>query len=515
MNLELKPSWFDKTLAAFSPAMALKRLYGKQVFHNFAYDAARSTTRRNQAPQNINPNDYSKQRDRLQLMREAEDIENNFAPAKTINRKYAMYVAPTSYHAQSGDSKLDKDIEEYLNLEWFPNSDVTGRYNFFQQMNFGVIGKNRAGDYGWAYMRPGLAPDVTDIDEILKYPFQIQSVEADRIGGVWQNVVDENYVAGLIIGEYGRVDAYRVFHRAMAIGQYTDPHDIPFDQFVHYTDPMRLDMYRGVSMLDTGSANLRDLYELSEYIKAKAKLAGALTVFTNSNGVVQGMDAGDPYNTNNFPNNQAALQQDIYHGQINHIMQGQDIKFPETVSPGTETQYLINLCLKMVAWSYNLPFSFAIDANELGGVSSRLESEQAKAEFNRGRGILEPHAHRIKNAALIDATAKGLFPVKYAKKMQKGRWGYRPHPQPDIGKEASAAAQMFDRGLLDELGYWTENGIDPETVVQNKVRWYQMKQEAADAIGAKVEDIFGAGPVMEGAASAKAQADLPQNQPQE
>lgn len=520
MREEVKPSWVDRQLAKISPGFAIRRLAQKQAWHNFSYDAAKATTRRGQAPQNINPNDFQKQRDRLQLLREAEDIENNFAPAKTINRKYAMYVAPVSYHAQTGDTGLDSAVEQWLNREWFPNCDITQRYNFFKMLEFGVIGKNRGGDYGWAFMRPGLEdlPTINGevpVEEAVKLPLRIQAVEPDRLGGVYQNVVSENYVAGVIVGKYGEPIAYRVFRRAMVVGQYYDPVDVPADQFVHYTDPMRIDMYRGVSMLDTGSANLRDLYELTEYIKAKAKLAGALTVFTNSDGATVGNQAEDPYSTNNFPNNQSGLQQDIYHGQINHLPYGRDIKFPENASPGSETQYLINLCLKMVAWSYNLPYSFAVDANELGGVSSRLESEQAKAEFDRGRAVLEPHAHRIKNAALIDACAKGIFDAKYADKITRGRFGYRPHPQPDIGKEASAAAQLFDRGLLDPIDYWIENKGDPETVAMNMGRWWKIKENTAKYFGAKVDDIFGAGPVLEGAASAKAQADLPQNQPKE
>lgn len=510
MNREIRPTWFDRALAVVSPRHAIMRLAQRQAWHSFAYDAAQATTRRNQAPHNINPNDFQKQRDRLQLMREAEDIENNFAPAKTINRKYAMYVAPISYHAQTGDAGLSKAVEEWLNLEWFPNCDITGRYDFFKMMEFGVIGKNRGGDYGWAFMRPGLEQFHGNIpeEEIVRLPFRIQAVEPDRLGGIYQNVVSEDYVGGVVIGNYGEPKAFRVFRRAMTVGQYYDPVDVPADQFVHYTDPMRIDMYRGVSMLDTGSASLRDLYELTEYIKGKAKLAGALTVFTGSNGAVAGNMAEDPYNTNNFPNNQAGMQQDIHHGQINHLPNGTDIKFPETASPGSETQYLINLCLKMTAWSYNLPFSFAIDNTELGGVSSRLESEQAKAEFARGRSVLEPRAHRIKNAALIDATAKRIFPSKYLERIVKGRFGYRPHPQPDIGREASADTQLFDRGLLDPIGFWIENQGDPESVANNMGRWWQIKKNVADELGVPMEDIFGAGPVMEGAASAKAQADV-------
>jgi capsid protein len=287
MTPEFKASWFDKALGRVSPSAAIKRLAAKQVLHQFAYDGARATHKRMQAPQNMNPNDFSKQRDRLQLMREAEDLENNFAPAKMLNRKYAMYVAPVGYHAATGNPALDSKIDAYLTEKWFPHADVTGRYDFFKMMEFGVMGMNRAGDYGWAYVRPG-SEGMTDPNEIVKCPLKLQAVEADRLGGIWNNVVSNDYVGGIILGRYGEPVAYRVYRRGLAVQDYNDPVDVPAGQFVHYTDPMRIDTYRGVTKLETAVTNLRDLYEMVDFLKGKAKLASALTVFTNSNGVVQG-----------------------------------------------------------------------------------------------------------------------------------------------------------------------------------------------------------------------------------
>jgi capsid protein len=487
----------DRIAEAISPKWAASRVLSRFALHNFAYDGARATTRRAQAPSNINPNDFSKQRDRLQLLREAEDLENNFAPAKTINRKYAMYVAPTSYHAQTGDSKLDRDVEDWLNAEWFPNCDITGRWDFFSMMAFGVLGMNRGGDYGWAFMRPGYDERMS-LEDVSGLPFRIQGVEPDRLGGVYQNVVQENYIAGITLGRYGEPVSYRVFRRSPTVGQYTDPVDVIAANFVHYTDPMRIDMYRGVSKLDAATVHLRDLMETLEFLKAKQKLASALTLFTGSTGAqIPGSGGGgmNPYAAT-LPNGQAATQQDIMYGQINHLVAGQDIKFPDTAAPGIESQYLCQKLLELTAMSYNLPYSFALDASALGGVSARLESEQAKGEFNRGQKVLARHASRIKDAALLDAMAKGDFPASVGRKIFKGRWGYRAHPQPDIGKEASAAIMQWQNGLLDPLAHFVEQGQDPEDVARNMVRWAVAKQDAADEAGIELRDAFGPGPSL-------------------
>lgn len=489
----MKPSLLDRAIGIISPMAGVRRLAAKRLLHEFKYDGAQFTNRRSNGPAQIAPNSFQVQRDRLQLLREATDLENNFAPAKVLNRKYAMYVAPVGYHAQTGDSLLDADIERWLNNEWFPHCDSANRgVDFFRLLEFGVLGMNRGGDYGWAFVRPGSDPSMS-YEELIQLPFRIQAVEPDRLGGVYQNVVSEDYVSGVCIGPNGEPVAFRVFRRGMAAGQYTDPVDVPASQFVHYTDPMQIDAYRGVSKLDAAVANLRDLYELIEFTKGKSKLASALTIFTNSIGASAGSGSMDGYASTHFDNQQTGLQQDIQYGQINHLPAGQDIKFPDSASPGAETQYLMQLLLKMTCMSYNLPYSFGLDATNLGGVSSRLESEQAKAEFNRGQRVLAPLAHRIKDAALIDAIAKGIFPVSVMDKVCYGRWSYRPHPQPDIGKEANANMNLYQNGLLNPMSYWTEDSKDPEKVADDMVRWAKIKRDKASAAGFSVEDVFGAG----------------------
>jgi len=374
---DIKSSLLDKAICGLSPERGIRRLAAKRVLHEFRYDGAASTSKRASAPHNMSPNSFDVQRDRLQLMREAEDMERNFAPAKHLNRKVATYVSPISYHAQTGDHGLDSEVEDYLETEAFPCCDITGRYDFFKMIEFGVMGMNRGGDYGWAFQRPGLEPGM-DIDDAVELPLKIQAIEPDRIGGVYQNVVSNDYVSGCLIGQYGEITNFRVFHRSMTTNCYDNPVDVPASQFVHMTDPLRIDQYRGVSVLATAIQNLRDLYEIIDFLKGKTKLESALTVFTNSNGAIAGAGSMDAYQTNLFPGSTSGLQQDIAFGQINHLAGGTDIKFPTSNSPSGEVQALMTLLLKFVAMSYNLPYSFALDAAALGGVSSRLESEMAK-----------------------------------------------------------------------------------------------------------------------------------------
>ncbi len=490
---DFKPTLLDRAICSISPLAGMKRLAARRVLHEYAYDGARQSEKRASAPQNMSPNSFDVQRDRLQLMREAEDLERNFSPAKMLNRKYAMYTAPISYHAQTGDSALDTEVEEYLRDEIFPNCDVTGRYDFYKMMEFGIMGCNRGGDYGWTFIRPGLEDGMSE-DDALKLDLKIQAVEPDRIGGIYQNVVSNDYVSGCVIGEYGEITHFRVFHRSMTTSVYDNPVDIPAYQFVHLTDPLRIDQYRGVSRLATATTNLRDLYEMIDFVKGKTKLASALTVFTNSNGATVGGGSMDAYSTNMPSGGAQSMQQDIMFGQINHLAGGTDIKFPSSNSPSTEEQALMQMLLKLTAMSYDLPFSFALDASTLGGVSARLESELAKAEFERGQRMIAPHASRIKNAFLLDAVAKGIFPMSSLSKITKGRWGYRSHPQPDIGREASAAVNLYQTGLLDPMKYWEDNAQDPEDVARGMGRWHQIKAKVAGDIGANVEDIFGSGP---------------------
>ncbi len=493
MTLDYKPSFLDRAVCAVAPVAGMKRMAAQRVLHQYRYDGAGASTKRASAPHNMSPNSFDVQRDRLQLMREAEDMERNFAPAKMLNRKVATYCSPISYHAQTGDNSLNKDVEAYLAEFVFPLCDVTQRYNFFKMMEFGIMGCNRGGDYGWAFMRPGLEEGMSEEDAI-QLDLRIQAVEPDRIGGIYQNVVSNDYVSGCMIGQYGEIENFRVFHRSMTTNMYDSPVDIPAAQFVHMTDPMRIDQYRGVSVLATAIQNLRDLYEMIDLVKGKMKLASALTVFTNSNGAVAGSGAMDAYSAVIQPGGSASLQQDIAFGQINHLAGGTDIKFPASASPSGEEQWMQIQLLKFVAMSYNLPYSFALDAAALGGVSSRLESEMAKAEFERVQGVIAPHAHRIKDAFLYDAIAKGIFPSRVYRTITKGRWGYRAHPQPDLGKEASAAVNLNQNGLLNPLKHWIDEAQDPEDVAEDMCRWAAIKRDSAAKYGFEVTDVFGSGP---------------------
>jgi len=492
---ELSWNFLDKAICAIPPTQGRKRMIAKAAIHAFRYDGVRSGTERKTAPPQVGPNTYVFQRDRIQLLREAIDLENNFSPAKMLNRIYAMFVAPVAYNAQTGDSKLDLVVEDYLG-EWFENCDITGRHNFFQMMAFGIMGMNRGGDYGWWITREGI-DDVMDIDDISDLPIRIMGVEADRIGGLYQTELSEDYIGGITINTAtGKPEFYRVFERVIGAEQYVNPVDVPARDFVHLIDSMQGDMYRGVSKLDAACAQLRDLYEMVGYIKGKAKLASALTLFTNSIGSRLGNGAMDPYTTSEFVDAKGGQQQDIYLGQINHLPAGADMKFPDSDSPGPETQYLMKLLLQLTCMSYNLPYSFGIDASALGGVSARLESEQAKAEFERGQRLIDRQATRIKNLVLTDAASKGVIPLDRLLQACKGRFSHRPHPQPDIGKEASAAVSLYQTGLLNPIEHWTDNGQDPEKVAADMVKWAKVKANAIKGTPFTVEEIFGAGPAM-------------------
>ena len=491
-----KPSLIDRAVCAIAPISGMRRMAAQRILHQYRYDGAEMSHKRGSATQNMSPNAFDVQRDRLQLMREAEDLERNFAPAAMLNRKYAMYTTPISYHAQTGDAGLNKAVEDYLNDEVFPVCDHTGRYPFYRMLEFAIMGMNRGGDYGFAFTRPGM-PDGISPEDAVNYDLKIQAIEPDRIGGVYQNVVSNDYVAGLLIGDHGQIDAFRVFHRSMTTNCYDDPIDVPADQFVHITDPLRIDMYRGVSRLATSACNLRDLYEMIDFVKGKVKLSSALTVFTNSNGAMVGPGGFDPYGVTLSPeSSDQGLQQDISFGQINHLAGGTDIKFPSSTTPSSEEQWVMVQLLKFLAMSYHLPYSFALDAAALGGVSSRLESEMAKAEFERGQSVITPHANRIKNAYLIDAVAKGIFNASDMRKIFRGRWGFRAHPQPDIGKEASAAVSLYQNGMLNPIKHWTDNAEDPEEVAADMVRWAQIKGKAVEGTGLEVQAVFGNGPAM-------------------
>ncbi|MEM6885424.1 MAG: phage portal protein, partial [Verrucomicrobiota bacterium] len=275
----ITPGIVDKAIALISPRAALSRMQSREALTLYGFDGARHTNQRKMVTDRDARNDSRHEIDRVQLMREARDVEDNFPIAGFINRKYASHVAPTGYQCATGDDALNKKVENFLNEEWFPHCDFYGRFNFFELAHFAVTSTNRDGDHGWNHIA---SPDL----------LQLQPIEADLLGNPDHNSVSQDYVSGIQLDEHGRPALYKLYRRVLPGGGYTFDTDVEPINFIHFLDPRRVVDYRGVTRLASAITSVKDLRETLDAVRMQAKKHASITsVVTGSNGFETG--AGD------------------------------------------------------------------------------------------------------------------------------------------------------------------------------------------------------------------------------
>jgi capsid protein len=470
---EFKPTVLDRAIAWASPKAAWSRMQHRQALTLFGFDGARVGRERKPAPTNQNPNDSRIEQDRIKLMWEARNLQDNFPVVSCLNRKYAQYVAPNSYQAQTGDEELNDKIEAYLNEEFFPNCDFYGRFHFFELCQFAISGTKVDGDHGWAIVRDGAEDGMKD-EEKVKLPIKFCAVEGDLLGNALSANPKPDNVGGVKLDKSGRPFEYEIYKRPPGEARYVLDRTVLATDFIHFLDPLRVVGYRGISHL--ARMMLKKHASISAFIK-------------NSQGAIPGAGELDPF-VMTGDDGRSMTAQNMLIGSTIYGNQGEELQTVESHMPSGENQYLIDLLIKFVAMCYNLPVSFAVDAVKLGGVSMRLESQQALAEFIRARFVFCRRFDRAKNIGILDGLAKGRFGKVDPQTAMKGRWGYVAHPTPDIANEARATTMLLDANVEDPLAVIESSGQDPQTVVTNKARFAKMKKEAAEANDVTVAEAF-------------------------
>lgn len=488
-----KMNFVDRAVAWVAPIAGIRRMQARKHLEKFQYEAARFNRERRQATaQTDNRNGSQYERDRVQIMRNARDLEENHPIVGSLHTKYSLNVAPVSYQAQTGDKTLDKDIEDAWREDISVNCDLLERYSFYELASFAVSGTIRDGDHGWIYVRDGVASDMKDGDKI-KLPLKIKAIEADLIGNPNMTATSANFISGLVLDEVGRIISYEIYKREIGTSAYMKDMDVAPMNFVHFMDNLRVVDYRGYSKLASGENTLRDLKETLDALRMAAKKHASITSFiTGSQGAEIGVGEFDPYRDTAQTQGGPRYYENSVPGKNYYLNEGEAATFPDSPVPSTQTQYLIDYLSQLVSFCYNLPVSFSLDATKLGGVSMRLESMQALAEFKRARGRFSPRFTKAKNALLLDYRARPNSPFAKVdpKMLVRGTWGFVQHPTPDIGKEASALQTRLNLNQADPLAELMDQGLDPETTAYNICKWQKIQEDAAATVGVDYERAF-------------------------
>lgn len=470
LNFEpVKPTAFDRALSAVSPERGLRRLAYKQQLNMFHYVAAKSGPKRKvaTASQHQNPNNYANNQDRLKLIWQARDMEENSPIVAGILDKLCLFTtAKLAYQSQTGDPEFDKVYEDYFHAWARHDADATGRYTFRKIVELALRGMLRDGDHGLVISDAGSK-------------IQLNAIEADRIGNPNgpQLTNKPDYVSGIMVDPNTGVPLEYEVYRRTALNQYSLDQKYPSDSFIFLADQKRVDAYRGISYFHAVLNHIKDLQDLLDYEKQGAKFASSFSGFITSANPWPNTGAGafDTKATSSGPPEMSAQA-----GKVVRLGETESISFaPGVDRPSNAFLNLVETLEAQTASGLGLPIGFIKDFSRFGGVTARLESQLVMRAIWRWQDLLVDRVlDRVKNLVLAKGIANGH--IEAHDNWEVGSWQFAAHLTADIGHEVNADLALNQAGAKPLRQIIEAHGGDfRETMEQNASEISQMRDIAA------------------------------------
>lgn len=436
----------DSMIAQIAPSWGLKRAKARK---SLAYEAAVSSRLRGYNVRDSAPNDYTEARDRLEIIRQARDLQQNFGLFASIVRKLSIYaLARVRYRAHTGDRALNRDIDAYIK-DRSVKCDVSGRFDLDEIARMSLSEALVPGDVFCVFRKDG--------DET-----KPQIIESDRVGGNMQSVTKDDEVAGVKFDPgTGRVIEYVVYDRTTG-GAYVNKRNIPADTMVQIMDPERYDRYRGISPFAPVINTMRDLKEVMEACLVGVKFneyhAGAVI---GGSGVPNDPSSYFAPGSDRTSGGEREIETKMHPGMLNYYPEGYQAVFHKSERPSGQFQSYLELLIRTIANAVCLPYGFVYSLSGLGGPSSRMDAAQAQRVIEYWQGMIEQRLLLpVSRRWILDGIASGDIPYRAGTRMFSGQWQFPPHITIDVGRESDAGINEIRAGLRSRHDWWDEEGKD-------------------------------------------------------
>lgn len=465
----------ERAIAVVAPGAALSRARSRAALTEFGYDSVNSTRSRGPSGglwKNAAAESPRMNTDRVKLMWEARDLERQFGFMKGMLSRTVDYTCHRiAFKARTGDDAVNKEYEDYFH-DWCGRSDYTGRHRFVTQVRLALRSMLRDGDFGFVKHDVG-------------GELRLQGIEGDRIGNPQDaGQSDEGKIGGITLGEDGEVTNYEIFKRGRTTSSYTKSADVAPGQFIHLYNPTRMDQYRGITWFDTSMGSMRDLYECMRFEMSAAKYASSFAgfIYQESNLNLGGAGAWDGAGDGKQPASMKARE-----GTIVRLENGERYQpAPSTVRPSGAFLTLIEVYLREIAAGLNLPFGFVYDMARFGGVTARLETQQAQRVFQQLQELLEQRLlNDVKNSVLMRGIAQRK--IRPHPNWKTGGWLFGAWLTADIGHETNADIALLEAGLTSETRLVQKYGGDADEIAMENGTDVQRRVRVTQVTGTPIE----------------------------
>lgn len=451
----MQPTGLDRAIGTVFPGWGAQReaarrtLAIESVRREFTYQAAQTTRLRSTATRLQGPEDYTAFPDRLQLIRNMRDMEQNFGLFQSIIDKLCIYAfGRMKYQPKTGDDAANKLYADYL-AERFKRLDLSGRHNlrFLTCLIFKSM--LRDGDIlaQWRQTKLGMRQTL---------------IEGDRLGGIYMTSAQEDYFQGITIDvETGQPLTYKIYQRSKA-NAFTNPYDAPAVDVQHIFDPRRYDQYRGVTpfapILDEG----RDLKEVLEACLIGTKFENYHSAFYfTANGLLP-EDPGSYVtgaDSEQTPGGQKLSQQTITYGKVMAMPQDGRVEWMKSDRPSGTFQTYVDALIRLIGNALNLSHGFLYNLSGLNGPAARMDCQQSMRTIQwHQENMQERYLDRTKDVLILEGIGDRSIP--FVPGWNKGRWYFPPAVTIDAGRESIAGIKAWQAGLGSKDEWFGEAGQD-------------------------------------------------------
>ncbi len=421
--------------------------------------------RRSAGGQLRGPEDTTETRQRLQMIREARQLEDDFPLASMILDAFETYgLGSVRYQPMTGDTAFNREIMDWLKV-WFDECDCTGRFSFEQLARLALRGKKRDGESGIIHRMEGDLEDFAD--------YKLQLVSGDRIGDptITRLTTETNKNGIHVDPTTGAALSYDIYTRNSDVYTYSFDLNVPHSHFSHVFDPFRPDQYHGVTAFKSVITRMRDLKEIMDDTRLNIKYrATQLPYYKTESGEA-------PLNTGYDDTVPQSAQQDP-DGVKLETVSGAEQQFIRTTEgifeypndfPNQQFLPAVEVQVREIMAGVNLAYEFLWGLDELSGTIGRLIVERQDRVMKMERENLERQfmctaIRRAIQAGINSGAIRRDLPTKF-----EGQFFYGARISADYGRDTKADIDRVRAGLLTEAEYFHIHGQNPEEVRQVRI----------------------------------------------
>jgi lambda family phage portal protein len=458
-----------------SPALKKQASTGPGIFSNF--ESAKFSNKRSWIWSSW-PQDFKKTMtvfDRMETTRRMRYLELNAGLIRQAIGDMALYSVGSGIKAQaeSGDEMWDNLADIYFR-EWASkNTDITGRYSFFELQHIICRLMDRDGECFVIKTRgAGGAP-------------KLQVIESHRVGNAASGAPPPGMVDGIMFGPYGAPVYYNVLRSDGS------SREVPANAVLHLYEPELASGARAYSPLQHSINNIIDMLEILSLEKLAVKTSSDITrTITRENPQFDGTQSDfeafgmrpQDYGNNGLTDpNEAST---FIGGKVLSLAPGEKMESFESNRPNSTFTGFIDHLIRDSLSGF-LPYEFTYDPTKIGGASVRLIIAKADRKFQHRQSILmQRFLTPVWGYVIGNAIKDGILPANDY--WHRVGWTTPRRVTVDTGRDAIANRADIKAGLKTWTQHQLEMGNDPKAVARELFAEKAHFKELADEFDLQV-----------------------------